>query len=291
MNQQEATENAFTLKGTIFAHFQALQALCNLTRDAVHNVREQFLASAMVFAFMINRHVFQNQINTSLAQFEGLMIDEFLTNLQFIRGIMQGNALVSLYSSNYYPVFNTWRNYATVYMIPQNYGQCNCLGSAFCKQSSIPYVPGYFVGCTPLEGILQSTLECFYEQNCVNYLATTLNLSLPVPEHLRVSEVQSKLTETIGEITEKMFLDKCSSNFSFDNFFDQCKPMSCTIVRKRKNNAITVVSTIIALYGGLTTSFKLIIPLFMFFIYNIIRKRQRTTTIHVQASSLEPQLA
>lgn len=120
--------HTFTLKDTIFAHFQALQDLCNLTRDTAHNAREQYLASAMVFAFMINRHVFQNQVDTLLAQLEALTIDEFLTNLEFIRDFMQDNALVSFYSSIYYRDLNTWRYYATVYMTAQNYGSLQLLG-------------------------------------------------------------------------------------------------------------------------------------------------------------------
>ncbi|CAF1470926.1 unnamed protein product [Adineta steineri] len=228
-----ATMNAFTLQGTIFSHFQALAALCNL----------------------------------------------------IMRGLMQGSGFVSAYSTNWYYITKKITLTAMLYLKPQYYDSdmCNCATSSTCTQSSTPYIKGYLVGCTPLESLLQSTLECFYEESCIDLLTTYLNMSLSnqlVP--LNKSETRFSTDDTVNSIVEQMFVETCSSSVSYNQFFEQCKPDYCSVTIFEPGSFIIVITTILGLYGGLTTFLKLVVPFVVFSTYKLIRKYKQRAQVGIQ---------
>ena len=282
LNIQDARQNAFTIRGTIFAHFQALLILCNLAKDAFQDARKQYLTSSIIAASMLDKKMFDKQMNTSLTRFQSTLPDEILSNLQFILGVFHGNALISLYSTNWYPILNNWLVYATVYMQPQYYGNCSCLTSSSCTQTPVPFIQGYLVGCTILESVLASTIECLYEQTCVELLTTHLNLSIPIPTLLKNNETRFSPNATVASIVQQMFIETCSSNVSYNQFFEQCHPLSCSATFVKRNSPIYVVTKLFGLYGGLTTALKVIIPFLVFPLGKVIRKRRRTlqTKVH-----------
>ena len=280
-----AVSNAFTLQGTIFSHFQALFSLCNLAKDAVNDAQQQYLTSSIASAYMIDFHLFDKEINASLINFQSTLSNSFLISLQMIRGIMQGNGLISGYSTNWYPITHSIISYATVYFKPQYYGsdKCNCATSSACIQSSTPFIQGYVVGCTPLESLLRSTIECLYEQSCVDLLSTYLNMYLSdSPTPLNKSKTRFSSNDTVDSIVQQTFIETCSSNVSYNQFFAQCQPHSCSVTLFESNSFILIVTTILGLYGGLTTFLKLIVPLLVFSTYKLIRKYKQRAQIGVQ---------
>lgn len=280
-----AASNAFTLQGTIFTHFQALLSLCNLAKDAVNDAQQQYLASFIVSAYMIDFNLFDKEVNASLVDFQSTLSNSFFISLQMIRGIIQGNGLISGYSTNWYPVTYNIVPSGTIYFKPQYYGndKCNCATSSACIQSSTPFIPGYVVGCNPLESLLRSTIECLYEQSCVDLLTTYLNTSL---SHsltlLNNSKTRFSSNHTVDSIVQQTFIETCSSNVSYNQFFEQCQPRSCSVTLFGPNSLILIVTTIVGLYGGLTTFLKLIVPLLVFTTYKLVRKYKQRAQIGVQ---------
>ncbi|CAF0984298.1 unnamed protein product [Adineta steineri] len=67
-----------------------------------------------------------------------------------------------------------------------------------------------------------------------------------------------------------MFVETCSSNVSYNQYFEQCKPDSCSVTLFESGSFIIVVTTILGLYGGLTTFLKLVVPFLVFSIYKLI---------------------
>lgn len=61
-------------------------------------------------------------------------------------------------------------------------GTCSCGTFGDCSQPAAVYtesimIPGIRVGCYPLNAALQSTLECLYNQSCVDLLRDIFNIS------------------------------------------------------------------------------------------------------------------
>ena len=283
LDVKDAARNAFTLRGTLFSHYQALRILCDLAQDAVRDARQQYLASSIIAASVIEHGRFTKQIDASLARFEATLSEEFSSNLKLVRGMVQGNAFVSLYSTNWYPVLHNSFDWATVYQHPQDYGNCSCLASAFCTQPSVPPIQGYLVGCTPLEALLQSSIECLYERTCLDLVTEHLNLSIPSPRPLNANQTRFYPRDTMEFVAQKMFIETCSPNVSYDRFFEQCRPLSCSVTLVERNGLLTIVTVFFGLFGGLTTSLKLLIPFVVFSAYKIIRKRKRTGQVTVQS--------
>ncbi|CAF4806061.1 unnamed protein product, partial [Rotaria sp. Silwood2] len=117
-----------------------------------------------------------------LEQFISSTTNHFLLPLQTIRDTTQANALLSAKQTNILVYF--LYEYSIANVAPLQYDDCDCGYSAKCiKQSSIYgypnltvlfSIPGQYVGCFPLESLLQSTLECFYNQTCVDILHSYL---------------------------------------------------------------------------------------------------------------------
>lgn len=277
--------NAFTLQGTIFSHFQVLLTLCNLAKDALFNAQQQFLASSFVSGSMIGFDTFDKETNVSITNFQSTLPNSFLYSLQAIRGMIQSNGLISAYSTNWYPIIYDIFLGGLIYFAPQYYdnGQCSCATSSACTQPSIPLIPGYFVGCTPLEFTLRSTTECLYEQSCIQLLTDYLNISFSVYlAPLNRSQTRFSSNDTINTIVQQMFIETCSSNISYGQFFEQCQPRSCIVTLIQRNNFVILITTILGLYGGLTTILKLVVPFFVFFIYKLIRKYNQRARIGIQ---------
>ncbi|CAF3912120.1 unnamed protein product [Adineta steineri] len=280
-----ASSNAYTLQGTIFTHFQTLLALCNLAKDFVADVQQQYLVSYVVSTYISDFDLFQTETNASLANFRTTLPNSFVNSLQLIRGLMQGNGLVSAYSTNWYPFTYAIHSTGTIYFKPQYYGGngCNCATSATCTQPSTPFIQGYLVGCTPLESLLQSTIECLYEQSCVDLLGIYLNMSLPNSSiSLNKNETRFSSNDTIDSIVQQMFVETCSSNVSYNQYFEQCKPDSCSVTLFEQGSLIIVITTILGLYGGLTTFFKLVVPFLVFSTYKLIRKYKQRSQVGAQ---------
>ncbi|CAF0872610.1 unnamed protein product [Adineta steineri] len=280
-----ATTNAFTLQGTIFSYFQALAALCNLVNDFVNDAEQQYLVSSIISTLMIDSDLFEKETNASLIEFQSTLPNSFLNSLQIIRCLTQGNGFVSAYSTNWYYITKNIVLGAMLYLKPQYYGSdmCNCATSSTCTQSSTPYIKGYLVGCTPLESLLQSTLECLYEQSCIDLLTTYLNMSLSnhlVP--LNKSETRFSSNGTVNSIVQEMFVETCSSNVSYNQFFEECKPDYCSVTILEPGSFIIVITTILGLYGGLTTFLKLVVPFLVFSTYKLIRKYKQRAQVGVQ---------
>ncbi|CAF0902185.1 unnamed protein product [Adineta steineri] len=280
-----ATKNAFTLQGTIFSHFQALRSLCNLVKDFVNDAQQQYLVSSIVSTLMTDFDLFEKQTNASLIDFQLTLPNSFNNSLQMIRGLMQSNGFVSAYSTNWYYITKNIYLSGVLFLKPQYYGSdmCNCATLSTCTQSSTPFIKGYLVGCTPLESLLQSTLQCLYEQSCINLLTTYLNMSLSnhlVP--LNKSETHFSSDDTVNSIVQQMFVETCSSNKSYNQFFEQCKPDYCSVTILEPGSFIIVITTILGLYGGLTTFLKLVVPFLVFSIYKLVRKYQQRAQVGIQ---------
>ncbi|CAF1141419.1 unnamed protein product [Adineta ricciae] len=261
LNYFHAKWNAFTLQGTCFTQFQTLAVLCSHVKDIINDGRQQFLASSVISANIIDNSALNTQINTSLMKFQSTLPNVFLNTFHLLRGMIQSNGMVSSYSTNWYLQMKDVVQYATVYFHPQFYNNCNCATSSTCTQSSTPFILGYFVGCTPLESLLQSTFECFYNQSCVDLLVTYLNISLPSSiVTLNKNETRFSMNDTIESIVEEIFIERWLSNISYAKFFEQCKPVACYITVTHRNSFLFAVTTVLGLQGGLVTFFKLVVP-------------------------------
>jgi hypothetical protein len=66
------------------------------------------------------------------------------------------------------------------------------------------------------------------------------------------------------------------SNISFEKYYNKCEPVQCTYTVLSRNDALFIVTTVISLFGGLVTIFKIIVPRIMNVFMKCIRRERGT---------------
>jgi hypothetical protein len=145
-------------------------------------------------------------------------------------------------------------------------------------------VPGMRVGCLPYHAIEQATLECFFDETCLNATARLIS-SLPAdrwPTVLNVSMLTKfKANTSIQAILKDQMVEEWTNETSFSKYYDACSPIQCTYTFQRRNDLIAVLTTLIGLFGGLMVSMRILAPLLVQLAHRIrglLSRKQQTST-------------
>jgi hypothetical protein len=74
-------------------------------------------------------------------------------------------------------------------------------------------------------------------------------------------ESRFSLRTTVQMIVDELLIEQWIDTSNYSAFYEQCHPTICTYSYTPTINTALVISTIIALFGGLSISLKLIAPL------------------------------
>lgn len=162
---------------------------------------------------------------------------------------------------------------STVFTYPVTYdnenGTCSCGTDSDCSQPAAIYndtksirILGIRVGCYPLNSVLQSTLECLYNQECIHLLLEIFNISQSsITAMTNTNSSVFNTNSTIHFLVNKLFIENWQRNVSYDRYFQLCSASSCSYYYSQRANFIYAFTTLIGLYGGLSISLRLLSPL------------------------------
>lgn len=135
-------------------------------------------------------------------------------------------------------------------------------------------VTGFVWRCSPMDSILQSSLECLYTDCLTDFLLRYMNDStdaVPVPP-LKVSDlIRTSSEATVSELAEHLFVEDWQSSILYENYFHQCTPNECHYTFVKRAHHLYVLTMFVAIYGGLTLSLRLLVP----FLVGLIFRRWR----------------
>ena len=122
-------------------------------------------------------------------------------------------------------------------------------------------VAGFKAGCLPYNGLLSSTLECFYNQHCVNnvtrYLENGYGQFSALNQHV---ENQSMLSATIETFLEHLMVQSWEMQMNYSEYFRTCRPHSCSYSYSQRFDVIYIIATLLGLLSGLIKIFRFICP-------------------------------
>ena len=121
------------------------------------------------------------------------------------------------------------------------------------------------MGCLPIYGLRQSTLECFYNFTCLQALADFVNMTV-VFDPLNVSTSSRFLpvpSVPIGRLIDELFIETWGTTNNYSAYLTSCAPALCQYTHAEKNTIIYIVTTCLGLYGGLTIAVK-------FFVWHLL---------------------
>ena len=253
--------------------FQTLASFCHLANETVLNALQTFGSTRFITADILAKDRFEKQVNTIIENFQ--LSTEFLSYLtvNIIHILTQTNQLASGLFSNARLTELSPFNIGLFKPRGFNNDSCFCESLASCvdvltltnrqEVTSMFSIPGLYRGCYLTQAVLQSTMECFYRNSCIvtiqDFLQTSRQDAVPsLPLNPSVKS-RFNVTSTIDQLIAKAMVEEWIENVSYVEYFNQCDVSSCTYLIASKLNIIYIVTTLIALVGGLAKVLRILI--------------------------------
>ena len=271
--------------------FVGLRSLCQLIESTISNRLVEFNSRQYITASIVPFELFQSQIQAFIDQFKFSTTNNFLLSLNMTRKMIQGNVLLSGRQTNYKVRHYTEdmpaklpRYDASYIRITSRIYNCNCALSMTCIDNSSLFngvnnrrvfnVTGFYAGCYTMESLLQSNLQCFYDQQCLNLLqyyfeAYTTNEIIALNSSL---SSQYYPNTTIENLLKNLMIEQWNSTQFYDQYYEECDPIECRYRIETRNSMIYIITTLFGIIGGWTRISKILIPVLIKIIIYFIRK-------------------
>jgi hypothetical protein len=110
-------------------------------------------------------------------------------------------------------------------------------------------------------------------------MQASMYYSKPVPAEILTYSPLFPPNTTIETILTQLFVSKWLQNASFDLYFNQCAPQSCQYSYSKQYNPLYVVTTLMALFGGLTQGLHFILYCIQLIIIKFIDHRKKKNQV------------
>jgi hypothetical protein len=154
------------------AHLKLLLDLCQISINHVKESILSLLSSYFVSARLLPEDVFNSRLNSLINETFTIVSTTLVRQLTLIRTMLHGNRLASAYGTNFKYILST-NPPKSVLAEPMIYNDsCSCDIQMNC--SSPTMFKGLHMGCLPSESLFVSTLECFYDNECLTLMKSQL---------------------------------------------------------------------------------------------------------------------
>ncbi|CAF4901558.1 unnamed protein product [Rotaria sp. Silwood1] len=253
------------------AHLQYLQGLCQLSIQSINNSIDEFLTSLLVTVELLSELNFENRLNILTEQIKINAPILFSRLLSSTQSILHGNAIISTYGTNFnYRILAYGSRYVYAYTEATIYDdECSCGLSPNCtmqgtliERNSSRKIPlkGVRMGCTPSQSFLVSTLECFYDQSCLDLIQHYTNYENSLTPLSTTNLSHFSPNTTIGELINNLFIEQWSTQINYSSYYQQCSPSICSYTSIEKFNIFHTITVILGIQGGLTIVLKWVCP-------------------------------
>lgn len=146
-----------------------------------------------------------------------------------------------------------------------------CTASSCFSSSSKPNqtVPGMVINCLPIDSLLLSSLQCFYNKSCIQMLIewSTFgwsNLTID-PRVANVTSLDPMINTrfpsntTLNAIVPQLFIEDWTNSIDFSSYYNQCAPSECTYTYEEGFNTAYIISTVLGIIGGLSVALRILI--------------------------------
>ncbi|UJR34632.1 hypothetical protein I4U23_027409 [Adineta vaga] len=268
------------------AFFPLLGVFCNLSLEIINTELLNFNSTKYATKSLQSRALFQSEAQQITSLFQQTARSSFLLQLAIFQQTMSSNALFSAWLTNYFYGLSNVTNslnfifHPSFYIPDQNDPDttCSCKFTPnTCDQSSGIYnfvqgrrillynVPGFRIGCSIIEEMFSSSLECLFQQPCLDTIYGFISSSSVGPLNATAmiyNSTQSRynVTTKIHDIVNNLMIEEWNNQTSFDSYFKQCNPKICTYTYDKQADMRYIIETIFGLIGGLTTIFRILLP-------------------------------
>ncbi|CAF0798760.1 unnamed protein product [Adineta ricciae] len=277
-------------RSSSLGQFQILSSLCSLSKQYLDEHIHDLLSDSFLSPIALSSQLLDHQSQSQSSFIRASSANAFLQLLQLIRSatsvdVLQNAAQTARISRSWviYDGLITTTEYST-HFSDRNGTICGCdfestcsssfsgffnlsayetvpVGDYTSSQSLITEVPGFVVGCYALESLLQSSLECLYDLQCINIILNFFpHININNITYLNRNETKYSIDTLVNVFVENLFIENWTINSSFENYYNMCAPLLCTYTFIQYNNILYIITQILGLYGGLVLVLRFIIP-------------------------------
>ncbi|CAF4201640.1 unnamed protein product [Rotaria sp. Silwood2] len=275
----------FRIRG--FKIFAILQTLCSMSNETITNKLAVFNDLQFVSARVVTKNAFNTQIFALIQQFKQQTLASFLDLFQLVLTSIQLNQFITSGASNAQLLKTIANNNDSFRFISNNdwENDCSCGTNVSCIRSEGFYcrttscfisptkpnqtIPGLVASCLLVDSLLASSLECFYNESCIQMLIQWHSFGSPnVTIDPRVANI-TPLDATVnnrfspntrlGIIVSQLFIEDWANSTNFSYYYNQCAPDECTYTYEERFNRAYVIATIVGIAGGLSTALRILI--------------------------------
>lgn len=309
------------VRRSMSAIWQTINTLCQTSINITLNSLNQFSNTPIISSVVLSEQLLKSKIQAALDSLRQISSATVIRPLTLIHGIAQANELVSALSTNYIAVTEMFGlaqitvstddestyvgTFANRYILNGTTTVCTCQNNISCPIPANLYfydafetyghynlniieanktLPGIIIDCFPLKMALASSLECFYDQSCLNILLSGYQNSINISILDQSKSTRFLRTTTIGTLINELFIEQIDIEIMFDRYYYECAPIYCHYVYSSQYDLVYVITVLIALLGGLSTGLYLITPYLVqlgFFL-----KQKRSTINQSESASI-----
>ncbi|CAF1199621.1 unnamed protein product [Adineta steineri] len=281
----------------VSSHFQLLALLCETVKQMIDDSLFIFNSKYFTTTQVLSIEKFEAQIDQLIKQLKSTIMADMKHTSDYLGLIIFQNGIYSALRTNYLMQYIPSSDRYSQSPIEYNIwgAKCSCKTNAACMEQAELHnfegyslssssttgngvitvyttrlftVPGMMVGCSPYSTLLQSSLQCFYSQSCIQRMQIFIHgFSLVSP----LSSSHFQLDATVEHLLNELFIESWNEKRNFSAYFDICSPLSCTYTYDRRFNLLHIMVTIISVFGGVQMTVFFIAP----FIVKIMRRCQK----------------
>lgn len=285
---------------------QILASFCDVTEKTITDSLPKFYSNNFVSGTVMNTKLLEDESQSLINSYFTTTANDFIQALDTIQDMTFLDGLVSGLFTNvnyklgpYYSKFrgNLAESYSVSYKLSE---ECTCQSTPTCiapvaihnmtsgeiTNQTLFTIPGLYVGCYLVTAMRQSTLQCLYNQLCLNqllfYLQSPININVTALDGTKPSRFST--STSVGEMLTILMVDSWIQNISYSPYYSQCQPSYCIYSIIGKNSFIYILTILIGLFGGLYKGLKMSVPIAVKFIRN---RKKRIHPVVIQETSSE----
>ena len=173
----------------ISSHLQFIAGLCQQSKAQINDTINSFMSTSLLTNHLFSQSLFDDRLSSLLKQARANAPTAVVRGLDWIRTLNHGNALMTVYANNYRFAARQNRSSRCSSLSIERIGynetdssSCalhpKCLTRAVFTSPETVQVKGFYMGCVPSEALLSSTLECFFDGQCITLIRDHLRLNV-----------------------------------------------------------------------------------------------------------------
>ncbi|CAF1235054.1 unnamed protein product [Adineta steineri] len=311
-------------RNTAHKRFQLLSTLCELGNQTIGNATKQFMLQSFVTSNILSETELKSQLNRIIKEFFQSTKIDFGRLINTVRLVMQidqpyivretDSSLIQ--DTSLVPDIETYesdhnQSLKLIFRLNEKHDanstslNCICATDPNCRRfariysidynikeksnNTVSYIlPGWIEGCSTMDSLLFSDLQCLYSSDCFLRLEDALKYSYAISSNFnwftaRPLVYNSARTDfspstSIGTILQEIMIEQLNPSFSYEYFYKKCAPVHCIYMKRDPTKAISAsLMTLISLIGGLTFALRLIslygVKLIFYLSKLIVKKR------------------